>query len=100
MEKFVLPIFEFIVTFVGKDAVLEDYDRVLADVRTASGTIRIGLHAPIGVVQKGKAFRIPKDKEVWVKAIRQNRMEVVIGKTDPAEGVDYSKTQEVVELPF
>ena len=101
MEQFVLPTFSFVVTFVGSDKLLEDYDRVLADVKQDSDTLfRIGFHAPTGKVVKGKKYDTPAEKVCWTKGIRQNRLEIVFGEEDPAADLNYADTVETLELPF
>lgn len=100
VERYVLPAFSFITVFVNKDKLVEGYDRVLADVIFGGSTLyQVGFHAPIGTLVKGKRFDTG-DKTVWAKAIRQGRMEVVFGDTDPAEGVNYAEAVETLALPF
>ena len=103
LEQFVLPTFSFVVTFVGADTKVEDFDRVLANLVLPDGRVvfRIGFHTPIGSLVKGKAYS-SEGKEVWVKRIdaKGNRMEVVFGEVDPTEGISYLEAVDPQVLPF
>jgi hypothetical protein len=102
VEQFMLPSFSFAVTFVGADKLLEDYDRILADVSENGTTLfRIGFHSPTGKIVKGKKYDTAKtDSVCWAKGIRQNRLEIVFGEEDPAADLNYADTVETLELPF
>ena len=103
LEQFVLPTFSFVVTFVGADTKVEDFDRVLANLVLPDGRVvfRIGFHTPVGSLVKGKAYT-SEGKEVWVKRIdaKSSRMEVVFGEVDPTEGVSYLEAVDPLVLPF
>ena len=103
LEQFVLPTFSFVVTFVGADTKVEDFDRVLANLVLPDGRVvfRIGFHTPVGSLVKGKAYT-SSDKLVWVKRIdaKSSRMEVVFGEVDPTEGVSYLEAVDPLVLPF
>ncbi len=89
----------FYTRFVQKDAKLDDHDRILADCRLDGTFIfQIGLHAPIGKLQKGKAYQLGTDARI--KRVQGNRVEVFLNGVDPAAGVDYTSVTEVLELPF
>ena len=102
VERFVLPTFAFVVSYVGADKKLDEYDRALADVKDGDVTLfRVGFHAPIGSMKKFKGYdTASSDSVVWVKRIADNRLEIVFGDDDPADGVSYAKEVETLVLPF
>ena len=89
----------FYTRYVDKDSKLSDFDRIIADCRS-NGTFnfQIGLHAPIGTLQRGKAYQLGATARI--KRVVSGRIEVYLNGVDPAAGVDYTPTTEVLELPF
>jgi len=89
----------FFTRYVGRDSQLEEYDRVLADCRLEGKFIfQIGFHAPVGKLQKGKAYQL--GKEARIKRVQGNRVEIFLNGEDVAAGVDYSSKEEPAELPW
>ena len=102
-----LPLFNWTATWVGKDVKIGDtHDRVLANITTTDddeATFRVSFHVPNGTVQKDVLYKIAKndaENMVWVKGISANRLQIVFGEKDPAEGINYANTGEVAEMPF
>jgi hypothetical protein len=96
----ILPAFTFRAIWVGADQKLDEYDRVFANVvlSESEASFRVSFHAPTGTVKKGSQYN--GGEGVWVKGVSDNRLQIVFGKKDPAEGVNYANAGEVNELPF
>lgn len=95
----ILPTFSFTVSWLGADKLLADHDRIFA-VLTIEGsptTFGASFHYPTGKLAKGKRYAGPDD--VWVKSISGNRLNIVFGEVDPAEGLNYADAVEINDLP-
>ena len=89
----------FFTRYVQRDAKLEDFDRILADCRHDGQFIfQVGLHAPVGKLQKGKAYQLGANARI--KRVQGNRVEIYLNGIDHAAGIDYTTVTEVLELPF
>jgi hypothetical protein len=49
----------------------------------------ISFHALIGTVNKGTLYNIAADEGAWMKGLHGNKIQIVFGDTDPAEGVSH-----------
>ena len=49
----------------------------------------ISFHAKIGTVNKGTLYHIAADEGAWMKGLHGNKIQIVFGDTDPAQGVSH-----------
>jgi len=97
--EFLLPTFSFVVNFFTADKLLDDHDLVFATLYVGEGDVSFpaSLHYPTGKLKKGE--RYDGRDGAWIKGMYRGNLQVVLGKEDPAAGLNYATAGKATELP-